>query len=58
VISAVHPERLPAMSVSESLRSRSIPCKEAVLEIVAVEHDATSSKVPRIPKLTAGRALE
>jgi hypothetical protein len=37
---------------------RSIPCKEGVLEIVAVEHDATSTKVPRIPKGTAGRALE
>jgi len=37
---------------------RSIPCKQGVLEIVAVEHDATSTKVPRIPKGTSGRALE
>lgn len=37
---------------------RSVPCKEGVLEIVAIEHDATSKKVPRIPKGTSGRALE
>ncbi len=37
---------------------RSIPCKQGVLEIVAIEHDATSKKVPRIPKGTSGRALE
>lgn len=37
---------------------RSIPCKEGVLEIVAIEHDATSTRVPRIPKSTSGRALE
>lgn len=37
---------------------RSIPCKQGVLEIVAIEHDATSRKVPRIPKGTSGRALE
>jgi hypothetical protein len=36
---------------------RSIPCKQGVLEIVAIEHDATSTKVPRIPKGTSGRAL-
>lgn len=37
---------------------RSIPCKQGVLEIVAIEHDGTSTKVPRIPKGTSGRALE
>jgi hypothetical protein len=37
---------------------RSIPCKAGILEIVAIEHDATSTKVPRIPKGTSGRALE
>lgn len=37
---------------------RSIPCKEGVLEIVAIEHDATSKSVPRIPKGTDGRAVE
>ena len=36
---------------------RSIRCKQGVLEIVAIEHDATSTNVPRIPKMTAGRAL-
>jgi hypothetical protein len=37
---------------------RSVPCKQGVLEIVAIEHDATSMKVARIPKGTSGRALE
>jgi Restriction endonuclease BamHI len=37
---------------------RSIPCNAGVLEIVAVEHDATSTDVPRIPKGTSGRTLE
>ena len=36
---------------------RSIPCEQGVLEIVTIEHDATSTQVPRIPKGTAGRAL-
>ena len=36
---------------------RSIPCEQGVLEIVAIEHDATSTEVPRIPKGTSGRAL-
>ncbi len=36
---------------------RSIPCKQGILEIVAIEHDATSKKVMRIPKGTSGRAL-
>ena len=35
---------------------RSIPCEQGVLEIVVIEHDATSKNVPRIPKLTSGRA--
>jgi hypothetical protein len=37
---------------------RSIPCKEGVLEIVVVEHDAVSKSVPRIPKGTDGRAAD
>jgi hypothetical protein len=37
---------------------KSIPCENGVLEIVAVEHDATSTEVPKIPKGTSGRALE
>ena len=37
---------------------RKIPCKQGVLEIVAIEHDATSREVPRIPKGTSGRALQ
>ncbi len=36
---------------------QSLPCKNGVLEIVAIEHDATSTDVPRISKMTAGRAL-
>ena len=36
---------------------RSIPCNQGVLEIVVIEHDATSRDVPRIPKGTSGRAL-
>ena len=36
---------------------RSIPCKQGILEIVVVEHDATSTEVPRITKGTSGRAL-
>lgn len=36
---------------------KSIPCKNGVLEIVVIEHDATSEGVPRIPKGTDGRAL-
>ena len=35
---------------------RSIPCAQGVLEIVVIEHDATSTDVPRIPKGTDGRA--
>jgi hypothetical protein len=37
---------------------KAIPCRTGVLEILVVEHDATSTKVPRIPKGTSGRALE
>lgn len=37
---------------------RSLPCEEGVLEIIVIEHDATSTAVPRIPKGTSGRALE
>jgi hypothetical protein len=36
---------------------KSLPCKAGVLEIVVIEHDATSTKVPRIKKGTDGRAL-
>lgn len=32
------------------------PCEEGVLEIVVIEHDATSFDVPKIPKGTDGRA--
>jgi len=34
-----------------------IPLENGVLEIVVIEHDATSTNVPRIPKGTSGRAL-
>lgn len=37
---------------------RSIPCKKGLLEIVVIEHDATSMKVPRILKGTDGRAKD
>lgn len=36
---------------------RSIPCTNGILEIVVIEHDATSKRVPRIRKGTSGRAL-
>lgn len=36
---------------------KSVPCKSGVLEIVVIEQDAESTKVPKIPKSTAGRAL-
>lgn len=36
---------------------RDTPCNEGVLEVVVIEHDAVSRDVPRIPKITAGRAL-
>lgn len=37
---------------------KSIPCSSGILETIVIEHDATSTKVPRIPKGTSGRALE
>ena len=37
---------------------KAVPCEEGLLSVIAVEHDAVSKKVPRIPKGTAGRALE
>ena len=36
---------------------RSIKCDEGFLQIIAIEHDATSYDVPKIPKGTDGRAL-
>lgn len=36
---------------------KSVPCESGVLEIVVFEHDAESTRVARIPKLTAGRSL-
>jgi hypothetical protein len=37
---------------------QAVPCKHGgVLEIVVIEHDATSMDVPRIAKMTDGRAL-
>jgi len=36
---------------------QSVPCRKGVLEIVVIEHDATSENVPKIPKGTGGRAL-
>ena len=35
---------------------KSVPCRKGVLEIVVIEQDAESVKVPRIPKTTDGRA--
>jgi hypothetical protein len=35
---------------------RSVPCTEGVLEVVVIEQDAESYDVPRIPKMTDGRA--
>jgi len=37
---------------------KSVPCERGVLEIVVIEHNATSVEVPRIPKGTDGRAVE
>jgi hypothetical protein len=33
-----------------------IPCENGLLEIVVIEHDSASYDVPKIPKLTSGRA--
>jgi hypothetical protein len=35
---------------------KSVPCQSGVLEIIVIEQDAESRRVPRIPKSTAGRA--
>jgi hypothetical protein len=35
---------------------RSVPCESGVLEILVIEHDAESIRVPKIPKKTDGRA--
>lgn len=35
---------------------RATPCKQGVLEIIVIEHDAESFSVPKIPKGTDGRA--
>ena len=37
---------------------RSLQVEEGLLGVIAVEHDAVSSAVPRIPKGTDGRALQ
>jgi hypothetical protein len=37
---------------------RSLDVKEGFLAVIAIEHDAVSREVPRIPKGTNGRALE
>lgn len=37
---------------------KSIPCKNGVLELVVIEHDAESTRVRRIPKGTDGRARQ
>lgn len=36
---------------------RSVPCESGVLEIVVIEQDHESKSVPRIPKMTTGRAI-
>ena len=35
---------------------KAVPYQTGVLEIIVIEHDAESFKVPRIPKATDGRA--
>jgi hypothetical protein len=37
---------------------RATPCESGILEVVVIEHDSTSTDVPRIPKSTAGGALQ
>jgi len=37
---------------------KSIAISEGILGVIAIEHDAVSKEVPRIPKGTSGRALE
>lgn len=36
---------------------KSVPCQEGILEVVVIEQDGESDKVPKIPKGTSGRAL-
>jgi hypothetical protein len=36
---------------------KSLPIENGVWEVVVIEHDATSTSVPRIPKGKSGRAL-
>lgn len=36
----------------------SLNCEVGLLAVIAVEHDAVSKDVPRIPKGTSGRAIE
>jgi len=36
---------------------KSVPCEAGVLEIIVFEHDAESTSVKKIPKMTAGRSL-
>jgi len=36
---------------------KSAPCESGVLEIIVFEHDAESTAVKKIPKMTAGRSL-
>lgn len=35
---------------------KSVPCASGVLEIIVIQQDAESKSVPKIPKMTAGRA--
>jgi len=37
---------------------RSVPIREGILAVIAIEHDAVSTDVPRIEKGTDGRALQ
>jgi len=36
---------------------KEVPCQEGFLAVIAVEHDYANENVPRIPKMTNGRAL-
>lgn len=36
---------------------KSVPCEAGVLEIIVFEHDAESTSVKKIPKMTAGRSI-
>ncbi len=47
-----YPRKIPYFPLWEDTRIR-----KGALQIIVVEHDATSSEVPRIPKRTDGRAL-